>query len=77
MKSDQKAIHLNQKPLELIKRTIEMTSDIGDVIWDPFAGLCTTAIASHDLERESYCAEISEEVYNIALLRFKNLLQNG
>lgn len=77
LKIDQKAIHLNQKPLELIKRTIEMTSDIGDVVWDPFAGLCTTAIASHDLGRASYCAEVSEEVYDIAIARFKSLLENS
>jgi len=76
LKVEQKAIHLNQKPLELIKRTIEMTSDIGDVVWDPFAGLCTTAIASYDLGRSSYCAEVNEEVFNIALSRFKSLLQN-
>ena len=48
LKTNQKAIHLNQKPLVLIKRIIEMASDKGDVIWDPFAGLCTSAIASID-----------------------------
>ena len=46
LKNSTKAIHLNQKPLEIIKKTIEMCSDKGDVVWDPFAGLATTAIAS-------------------------------
>ena len=77
LKINQKAIHLNQKPLELIKRTIEMVSDVGDVVWDPFAGLCTTAIASTELERTCFCAEINHDVYNIAIERVKNSLQDG
>lgn len=77
LKVNQKAIHLNQKPLVLIKRIIEMTSDQSDIIWDPFAGLCTTAIASLDLERECYCAEINADVYNIAVERVRNHLNEG
>ena len=77
IKVKQKAVHLNQKPLVLIKRIIEMTSDKGDVVWDPFAGLCTTAVASLELERESYCAELNEEVFNIASQRVNSELQNG
>ncbi|WP_303234692.1 DNA methyltransferase [Holdemanella biformis] len=77
LKANQKAIHLNQKPLVLIKRIIEMASDKGDVIWDPFAGLCTSAIASIDLERVCYCAEINPDVYDIAVKRVKSHLDNG
>ena len=76
LKINHKAIHLNQKPLSLIKRIIEMTSDIGDVIWDPFAGLFTTAIASIELNRICYCAEINPEIYNVALNRVQTSLQN-
>lgn len=77
LKIKQKAIHLNQKPLELIKRTIEMVSDAGDIVWDPFAGLCTTAVASAELERICFCAEINRDVYNIAAERVKKSLQNS
>lgn len=77
LKIDHKAIHLNQKPLELIKRTIEMVSDTGDVVWDPFAGLCTTAIASAELERDCFCAEVNRDVFNIAAERVKSSLQDG
>ena len=73
IKENQKAIHLNQKPLELISRTIEMTSDINDVVWDPFAGLGTTAVACHNLQRTCYCAEIDTKTYNAALKRIKEL----
>ena len=77
LKTNQKAVHLNQKPLSLIKRIIEIASDIGDVVWDPFAGLCTTAIASAELERICYCSEINSEVYDIAVKRVKQALKNG
>lgn len=73
LKINQKAIHLNQKPLELIKAIIEMSSNTNDVIWDPFAGLCTTAVASSMLGRASYCAEIRPEVFDIATKRLSDL----
>ena len=69
IKKEQKAVHLNQKPLELIKAIIEMASNEGDVVWDPFAGLCTTAVACKLLKRQAYCAEIRPEVYSVAVDR--------
>lgn len=77
LKKNQKAVHLNQKPLELIKRIIEITSDENDVIWDPFAGLCTSAVASIELNRECYCAEINSDVYKIASERIESILDDS
>lgn len=71
LKKEQKAIHLNQKPIEIIKSIVEMSSNENDVIWDPFAGLCTTAMACKDNKREVFCAEINEQVYEIAKNRIK------
>lgn len=77
VKVKSKAVHLNQKPLVLIKRIIEMTSEEGDVVWDPFAGLCTSAIASMEINRECYCAENNPDVYTIAENRVQEQLENG
>lgn len=77
LKINQKAIHLNQKPLSLIKRIIETTSDAGDVVWDPFAGLFTTAVASAELGRKCFCAEVNPDVFEIATRRVEEALQNG
>lgn len=71
IKKGLKAVHLNQKPLSIISNLIEMTSDKGDVIWDPFGGLFTTAIACIDLDRICYTSEINPEVYNVAEERLK------
>lgn len=76
LKDKQKAIHLNQKPLELIKRLIKMTSDENDVVWDPFGGLCTSAIASLELNRKCYSAEINPSVFEVAFERIRQALQN-
>ena len=76
IKINNKAVHLNQKPLVLIERLISMTSDKKDVIWDPFSGLFTTAVASIGLERSCYCSEISEEVFDFGVERVKQHLQN-
>lgn len=72
LKKEAKAVHLNQKPLNLIKAIIEMASNENDVVWDPFAGLCTSALASRELNRECYCAEIRAEVFDIASQRLSN-----
>lgn len=77
IKVNQKAVHLNQKPLSLIKRTIEMSSDEQDVVWDPFAGLFTTAIASFELNRTCFCAETNKEIFEIGINRIKQSLQDG
>lgn len=72
IKKEQKAVHLNQKPLNLIEAIITMSSNEDDVVWDPFAGLCTTAIACEETNREVYCAEIRPEVFEQAKKRIIN-----
>lgn len=53
-----KAIHLNQKPLNLVSMIIEASSDEGDVVWEPFGGLFTACIAARCLKRKAFGAEI-------------------
>ena len=44
-----KAIHLNQKPLDVTTMIIKASSDRGDVVWGPFGGLFTACIAVRNL----------------------------
>ena len=74
LKNNLKAIHLNQKPLEIISRIIEMSSDIHDIVWDPFGGLFTSAIASYNLKRICYSSEIDPDIFKIAMNRVRNEL---
>lgn len=69
IKIGNRALHTNQKPLSLIELTIELTSEPGDVVWDPFGGVCTGAVASHKLGRKCYSAEILREFYQVGITR--------
>lgn len=71
-----RAVHLNQKPMELINRIVSSSSDENDVIWDPFGGLFTTAISCHRLKRIIYSAEIDFDVYKHGIDRLEKELEN-
>lgn len=75
--SNGKAIHLNQKPLDLISLIIKSSSDIGDVIWEPFGGLFTACIAANHIKRRAFGAEINPLYYGYAIQRLeKEILEN-
>lgn len=50
---------------------IEMSSDQGDLVWEPFAGLGSGAIAAHQLKRKYVGAEVNAEVYRKAIKRIQ------
>ena len=58
-----KALHLNQKPLDLISQIIEASTDVGDVVWEPFGGLFTGCIAARNLKRRAFGGEIDPTYY--------------
>lgn len=67
-----KAIHLNQKPLDLMKLIIEASSDKGDVVWEPFGGTFSATVAAKMLERKAFAAEIDQTYYQFGLDRVLN-----
>ncbi|GAA0874201.1 MULTISPECIES: DNA methyltransferase [Bacteroidota] len=74
LKNGSKSLHLNQKPLKLMEIIIDISSDIGDVIWEPFGGLFSGAIAAHNLNRVAYASEINGEIFKHAENRVKSIL---
>ena len=71
-------IHPAQKPVNVIKKLIEIFTDEGDVVIDPCAGSGSTGRACQELNREFYGFEISKEFYNRAvneMLTYKPLIQ--
>ncbi|MCS6898842.1 MAG: site-specific DNA-methyltransferase [Polyangiaceae bacterium] len=65
-----RAVHLNQKPLDLMARLIEASTDPGDVIWEPFGGLFTGALAASQLGRHAFGAEIDMTYFEYGIRRF-------
>jgi len=66
LKRDYKCVHMNQKPLRLLEQILVASSDPGDVIWEPFGGLCSTAIAAVNTGRRCFSAEIHDEYFEVA-----------
>ena len=75
LKKGSKAIHLNQKPLRILELIIEISSDSGDLVWDPFGGLFSVAIASHNLKRSCVAAEIDTGAYEVAAKRLRDAIE--
>lgn len=65
--------HPTQKPIALIERIIKASSNVGDIILDPFSGTFTTSFVAKKLERKSIGIEIQEEYIKIGLRRLKIL----
>lgn len=64
-----KCIHMNQKPLRLLELLLRASSDPDDVVWEPFGGLCSTAIAAVNTSRRCYSAEILPDYFDEAKRR--------
>lgn len=71
------SLHGSQKPIKLTERIIRCCTDPGDVVWEPFGGLCPGAIASEKLGRRYYAAEIIPEFYHAATNRLTTHGQEG
>jgi DNA modification methylase len=67
---DGRAVHLNQKPLDLMSRIIEATTDRGDVVWEPFGGLFSASLAASRLERRAFAAETDPTYFQYGARRF-------
>lgn len=69
-------IHPAQKPVNVLKRLIEIFTDEGDVVIDPCAGSGTTLRACMELNRNCYGFEISKEFYNRSKKEMLNYSDN-
>ncbi|MFM6312700.1 MAG: DNA-methyltransferase, partial [Dolichospermum sp.] len=69
--------HPTQKPLLLISKLIEMLTDEGGTVLDPFAGSGTTAVACKELGRNYICIEKEREYYQIACNRINQPVEQG
>ena len=69
--SPSRYLHANQKPLALMERQIASTTGPGDVVWEPFGGLCSATLASARLGRRAFAAEQNAEFYGAAVARLR------
>lgn len=71
------AVHLNQKPLEFMRCMLKSSTNPGDVVWEPFGGLCTATVAAIELGRNPYVAEVYETFQHSARTRLLDALDES
>lgn len=64
--------HPHQKPTDLLKILIELSSKKKDLVYDPYLGTGSTAIACIETDRYYLGSEIDKTNFKIALKRIKN-----
>lgn len=65
------ANHPTEKPVELVAKFIELTTEPGDLVLDPFAGSGTTARAAKDTGRRCIAIESEAKHYARAVQRLR------
>jgi site-specific DNA-methyltransferase (adenine-specific) len=61
-----------QKPLALLHRIINASSNEGDIVFDPFCGCATTCVAAQQLNRKWIGIDIEKHAVNILVERLSN-----
>ena len=61
-----------QKPLALLDRIIQASSNPGDVVLDPFCGCATTLVAAEDLQRNWVGIDISPKAIELVVSRIRD-----
>jgi DNA modification methylase len=69
--------HPTQKPLALIEHLIELFSNDGQLVLDPFMGSGTTLVAAQNLHRHAIGIEIEEKYCEIAAKRLDANARRG
>lgn len=63
--------HPTQKPVKLVRYLLEQYTEEGDVVFDPFVGSGTTAVACQQMKRHFIATEVNPEYAQIAASRLK------
>ncbi len=66
-----------KKPERLIKRCLELTSNVGDLILDSFGGSGTTAAVAHKMGRRWIVVELGEQCHTHIIPRMKRIIDGS
>ncbi len=67
-----KRLHPTQKHIEVMEHLIEIHTNENDLVYDPFMGSGTTAVACKNKNRNVIGSEINEKYYKISLERISD-----
>jgi DNA modification methylase len=66
-------VHHTQKPIELVKQFVELSSLENNLLFEPFTGSGSTMVASHQLKRKCYGMELDPKYCQVIVDRMKKL----
>ena len=69
--------HPSQKPELLLERVILASSNVGDIVLDPFAGTFSTNVVAAKLRRNSIGIEIEPKYYEAGVKRVQHIVEKG
>ena len=72
-KPNRSKLHPTQKPIGLLRRIILDNTKIGDIVYDPFLGSGSIAIACHHLGRKCIGIELDEKYVKTIITRLEKL----
>ena len=67
-------LHPTMKPIRLLAKFVENSSNKGDIILDLFGGSGSTMIASQQLGRKCYLNELDERFVDVIVQRYINFV---
>jgi len=76
-KAGERSGYPTQKPILLLERIIQLVTDKGDVVLDPFCGSGTTLVSAKLLGREYIGIDISSKAINLTKQRLQNSIKTS
>jgi adenine-specific DNA-methyltransferase len=64
-----------KKPEELIKRVLEMATNVGDLVLDSFLGSGTTVAVAHKMQRHHIGIEMGEQILSHCIPRLRGVVE--
>ena len=65
--------HPTQKPLRVLRKLLEIGSQPGDVVFDPFMGVGSTGVAALEMDRRFVGVELEEKYFLGAVDRIEDV----
>lgn len=70
---EEQTIHPCQFPEDLVARIILSTTEVGDIVLDPYMGVGTVAVVARDYQRHYLGAELDSKYHQVAMRRLSGI----
>lgn len=77
MAKEENTGYVSQKPIDPLKRVIQIGSNPNGVVLDPFCGSGTTLVAAYQEGRQWIGCDLTQQAYRITLERLQSTIEGG